>query len=108
MDGKPGDDYRPPKLFLTKSEEQATLPTTTRSSPRERFSSVSDSNIVTGELCEESKVKSTQTDKIAQEHVPMMFSHITRESDVQFFTGIPGPESFKEIFDIMLNRKRNT
>ena len=50
--------------------------------------------------------QSTQTDEIKTlEHVPMIFAHITRGNDVRFFTGITGPELFKEIFNIMLEPK---
>ena len=39
------------------------------------------------------------------EHVPMQFSHITREYDVRFFTGIPSPQMFQSIFELMLEPK---
>ena len=103
FDGKPGEDYGPPKLYLTKSEECRTL-LPSRSSPRKRIllSSPSENDFLAND---KSSSQSTQTDNIIQEHVPMMFAHITRESDVRFFTGITGPELFKEIFDIMLEPK---
>ena len=104
MAGKPGDDYGPRKLYLTKSEDCKT-PSSRRSSPRRRISlssPPSDNDCVANEG---PLTQSTQTDDIIQEHVPMMFAHITRESDVRFFTGITGPELFKEIFDIMLEPK---
>ena len=69
VDGKPADDYGPPKLYLRKSDEQRAV-STTRSAPRERkshASSFSDSDLNTEEIDEESlsqSTQSTQTDEI--------------------------------------------
>ena len=95
--------YGPPTLYLTPIDERQIV-SQTRPAPKLRLSSVSSPS---GSEVADDNTSDTEVIEEAEEpkYVPMLFSHITREYDVRFFTGIPGPKLFKSIFELMLEPK---
>ena len=65
--------------------------------PPQRARGISSSSIIVHDVGHKSPNNEIR-EPVVFEHVPMQFSHITREHDVRFFTGIPSPEIFGSLF----------
>ena len=94
VDGKRTTENPVPKLFMTESEQHTSSPRKRRKLDRSTAESASvEPDIPPDDVSEDDA--ETSEDCI---YPSFKFAQITRESDVRFFTGIPGTETFKFLF----------
>ena len=114
-DMKPTSNKPHPTLFLTLCDMRHQPSLKKRTSPRKRKLFTPPPSMKKAKsICKTSTAStaranssSSSAEKQGESHnlyIAMKFAHITREYDVRFFTGLPGTQAFRDIFN-MLRRK---
>ena len=88
--------YGPPTLYM-RTQKDLKKRSSKRKTPNITLSNTTDPTVTTENV--------SASEEAPLLHVAMRFAHLTREYDVRFYTGIPGPKLLKSLFALMLKPK---